>query len=485
MTLFGLDLNASRARAVAGAPGDHALPVALEPPHAEMPLALYQDSGRPQVGTAALRQCRRTPHLVRSGLLPTLAATPDGPTASDMALSLALRELAEVCKRLGGGVIAVPAYLEAGQLERLFFLAECAGLPLLGGLASPLALALAAHAEQGWAGAALVIEVDEHALTVAHVAAVEGQAHLAEVRSVPRLGLRTWRGRLLNAIADRCILQSRRDPRECPEAEQSLFDQLASVWESCGHGRAVTVGLQAGSWYQNVVLQPEDVCAAVALLVRLTVEQVAEAFATTQAEATPGALFLSATAGRLPGLLAALHARFGLDGPKKDQRTVPGATEDFGEGLLEIEEAALPLTLQVLGPDAVGRAAHRLAADFVRGDLPRGYLQVSAPLPLPQSAEAGPARLQYQGEEYLVDRDPFTLGRQSSCDLVFDASAYPAVAPRHCEIIHAGQGYTVWDRSRSGTLINERPVQQSAALQPGDSLRLGPDGPLLRFLGQA
>ena len=39
-------------------------------------------------------------------------------------------------------------------------------------------------------------------------------------------------------------------------------------------------------------------------------------------------------------------------------------------------------------------------------------------------------------------------------------------------------------RLRYGTLINDRPVQHQSALQPGDWIRLGPNGPVLRFLGQ-
>jgi hypothetical protein len=43
----------------------------------------------------------------------------------------------------------------------------------------------------------------------------------------------------------------------------------------------------------------------------------------------------------------------------------------------------------------------------------------------------------------------------------------------------------LFDRSREGTLINDAPVEGSALLRAGDWIRLGPDGPLLRFLGQS
>jgi pSer/pThr/pTyr-binding forkhead associated (FHA) protein len=78
----------------------------------------------------------------------------------------------------------------------------------------------------------------------------------------------------------------------------------------------------------------------------------------------------------------------------------------------------------------------------------------------------------------------FTLGRQPGCDLVFDGSLHPEVAPRHCEIVFDHQTYLLRDRSRAGTFVNERPVQQQVRLHPGDWIRLGPDGPLVRFLGQ-
>jgi pSer/pThr/pTyr-binding forkhead associated (FHA) protein len=59
------------------------------------------------------------------------------------------------------------------------------------------------------------------------------------------------------------------------------------------------------------------------------------------------------------------------------------------------------------------------------------------------------------------------------------------VSARHCEILCERRGFSLRDRSRNGTWINDRPVSQQAPLNPGDWIRLGPDGPLLRFLGRA
>jgi pSer/pThr/pTyr-binding forkhead associated (FHA) protein len=40
------------------------------------------------------------------------------------------------------------------------------------------------------------------------------------------------------------------------------------------------------------------------------------------------------------------------------------------------------------------------------------------------------------------------------------------------------------DHSRNGTLVNDRPVIGELPLRAGDWIRLGPAGPLIRFLGK-
>jgi hypothetical protein len=159
------------------------------------------------------------------------------------------------------------------------------------------------------------------------------------------------------------------------------------------------------------------------------------------------------------------------------------ATDDFGENLL-LAHPGETGSVTVLAADAVARTAHALASCFLRGDLPRGHLDTVAPLLPPQREEVGPARLHFRGRDYLLSGLVFTLGRQPGCDLVFDGGLHPEVAPRHCEIVFDHQTYLLRDRSRAGTFVNERPVQQQVRLHPGDWIRLGPDGPLVRFLGQ-
>jgi pSer/pThr/pTyr-binding forkhead associated (FHA) protein len=107
-----------------------------------------------------------------------------------------------------------------------------------------------------------------------------------------------------------------------------------------------------------------------------------------------------------------------------------------------------------------------------------------APLPMPQPHDAGPARLQYQGQDFVLRARSIVLGRHTDCDLVFDRARYPHVSPHHCEIVYDPSVYVLRDLSREGTWVNDRPVSDPVQLRPGDWIRLGPGGPVLRFLGQ-
>jgi hypothetical protein len=479
MTLLGLDLNATRARAAAGAAGEFPRAVPLDAPHVALPLAVSLAGGCPELGAFALRQCRRWPHLTRTGFL----ATPRGAERDEGALVLVLERLARVARGRGSAAVAVPAYLATDQVGRLLALAGKAGLDLSGAVAAPLALALTAHAERPWFGTALALDADDHALTVAALAAADGQAHLLEARTLPGLGLRAWRERLLNALADRCILQSRRDPRDTPAAEQALFDQLDEVLGACRHRRGARVTLETGAWFQELLLEPDDARAFCAPLARQALAAVADAFLDPWPWGAPATVLVSADAARLPGLVEGVRAALDRWRAMAREAVEPlDPPEDFGEGLLDEDDETAPIV--VLAADAAARAAHGLAAHFAGEELPPGYLDTAAPLPLALPVEAGPTRLRYRGEEFPLDRPRFALGRQPACDLVFDGEAFPMVAPRHCEIVRADGALTLWARGRTGTLVNECAVRQSVALRPGDTIRLGREGPLLRLLGR-
>jgi hypothetical protein len=492
MTLLALDLNATRARAVSGPPGGFPLPRPLDPPALELPLIVSLEQKKPEVGVAGLHLCRQKPFAVCQDFLAHLGTTgPEtrkwkyGPHCLESAEALALvfQRLGPACADGSGVLLSLPTYLTDGQAALVSSVAKKAGLRILGSVPGALALALAAHADQAWFHSVLVVDIDDHALTLSIVAAEHDLATVLETQTLPHLGLRVWKDRLLNSLADRCVRQSRRDPRESPLAEQALYEQLDEVLDACREGRMTQISLQGKQWYISLVIHPDEALAFCGGLVHQTMMEI-EALWHAPWRGAPAGVLLSATAGRLPGLVPSLQICLDewlavAGGPKSG---TDDGVEDFGEDLLSDGGGATNLV--VLSADAPARAAHVLAGQIGRGDLPAGHLGKSAPLPLPQPADAGPPRLAYQGQEYLLNQPAFVLGRQRGCNLVFDGDVYLSVSARHCEIVFDRRSFTLFDRSREGTWVNDSPVAGSVPLHPGDSIRLGPEGPVLRFLGQ-
>src|SRR5262245_43384455 len=133
MTLVGLDLNATRARAVAGQADALPQPLLLEAEHGDLPLALSLEGRHPQVGRAGMGLCRRLPHLACVDFLAALGE-PRTWTAgrhrldAARALTLVLERLQPACAQAKGVVLALPPYLTRAQVGLLLPLATKARL---------------------------------------------------------------------------------------------------------------------------------------------------------------------------------------------------------------------------------------------------------------------------------------------------------------------------------------------------------------------
>lgn len=507
MTRFSFDLNATRVRAVQGSRDDQPASFPLEPPRDELPLAVSLEGRTPQVGTPGLLLAHERPHLVCRGFLPQLGCRPAAhiPIDPQRALRLVLEKLCGDCRPRQESAISLPPYLDLSQVKIVAETARQAKLPLCGTVSEPLAVALGAQAVFPWSGSAVVIDVDDHALWISVLREADGRAAHEQTYLYARLGLKDWKARLLNALADCCIFQSRRDPRQFPAAEKALALQLELVMESCVQNRPAQVSFQTANWYQNLLLQPEETEAFCAALVRPVLRDVQALFRGAWPGPSPSVVFLTAQAAMLPGLAVGLEDLldrwFHLSGggrvanPSHETpvRTAPaflGAAppdlEDFGANLLDDEEdapAGQP-RLVILPPDAAARGAYSVLSAIHNGALEPGHHDSAAPLPEPASVDAGPARLHFQGRDYLLTDRNFTLGRRDDCDLVLDRKRFPNVSPWHCEIVYDPRRYFLKDLSREGTWLNDRPVTQLVMLQPGDRIRLGPDGPVIRYFGR-
>jgi hypothetical protein len=363
MTLIGLDLNATRACAVAG-PAQAPRPLALDRDVPELPLAISLEGRTPVVGRAGLALCRCLPHLACTGFLPHLDTSRqwiagrhclDATAALGLVLERlepALQARGKVLKARPGLVVAAPSYLSGAQLGVLTGLIEKARWSLLGSVATPLALAVAAWRERAWSGGAILVDVDDHALTWTVVAEARGQAQLLGERVLTNLHLQAWKGCLVDAVSDRCVRHSRRDPRDSAAAEQMLYDQLDDVLEVCARGQMVEVVIQAAQWGQNLILRPEELAGATGPLRHDAVGQMLDLVASIPARGSIRAVCFTTAAAVLPGLVAEVEANVG------------------GR-----------VAVVALGAESAARGAHELAACFQRGELPAGHLDFTAPLP--------------------------------------------------------------------------------------------------------
>jgi hypothetical protein len=493
MSVVGMEISGTRVCAVLGEIGAYPLALPLEPPAQELPLALSLEKSTLEIGAPAMRLQRHRPHLVCQGFLAHLGDPHKTWSAgrhkldARQALAHVWQRLEPMCRRARVVSATLPCYLGAPQAELVRSLAEQARVPLLGTVSASVAAALAGYAEQAWIGCVLVIDVDDQALTLALIKAVEGSAQVLEQRTLPQLGLRAWKDRLLNALSDCCVLQSRRDPRDAPLAEQALYEQLDNLLEAGCQGRHLHLGIQATSWYQNLLIQPEQTIAFCHQLIRRLLTEIESLVEGLGPDEMPTSVLLTHAAGRLPALVTVLRQMV------EGWRNKPGVLgrpltrlhdEDFGEDLMRETGGEHP-SVAVLSADALARAAHGVGAWLLHGDLPPGHLEGAAPLPLPQPVEAGPPRLHFQGQEYVLEAQTFSLGSHVGCHLVIDGQTHPGVAGRHCDILHDRRAYVLHNRSQGGTLVNDSPVVGSVVLHSGDWIRLGSHGPMIRFLGQA
>lgn len=360
MSLLCLDLNAGRARALCGPTGSPR-PVMLDDRGRDLPLALSLEGRHPEVGQAGADLCRRLPHLACVDFLTQLGKAKTWTCGrhkltAAKALGLVLERVRPLCAGVKGVVLVLPPYLTRTQVGQV---AEVVGEvrlpPLVGSVSAPLAAAWAAHAQQPWCGLALVVDVDEHALTWTALAADEPdsprQLRIVVQQSLPALSLVKWKEHALDGIAERCIRQSRRDPRESAEAEQGLWGQFDAAFDTAARSQPVELVIQAPHWYQNLLLRAPDLAAFCQTLAVKTVRGMNDLQAKVQADGPPALVVMTAAAARLPGLLPALEQH------TSEQTTV------------------LPLSA-----DNVLRAGHELAAGWLAQATPCGHHDVALKL---------------------------------------------------------------------------------------------------------
>ncbi len=377
----GIDLTASRARAEGV--GGKSRPLVLDDPDVELLLSVSGERRTAEVGRAGLALCRKLPHLVCSNFLPSLGQSREWRVGrhaliAEAALGLVFDKLrAPVTAETDAIALALPVYLGPAQVTRVGVTAGRSKLPLKGTAVSALALAAnrapallgskppapePTDAADDWVVplrpttggpcSVLVIDADEFA-TFAAIVSVEPES----VRTVgsavwTRLAVKAWKDRLVDAVSDRCVRLCRRDPRDSAEAEQALFEQLDDALDRTRAGQRISLCVRTAHWFQDVVQQPEEFEAHCSALARLAGDSVRDFTNGIGLAEPPRAVWLTDAAGRLPGLMRAVHAN------------TPEGT-----------------AVEVLPPNAVACAAAALVPRWLAGELPRAHLDSVIPLP--------------------------------------------------------------------------------------------------------
>ncbi len=374
MTLIGLDLNSSRARAVQGAHRGNAQPLALEDRRADLTMALALDGRSPVVGRSALRICRTEPHEACLDFLPHIGRPHKWigdrhHLDAGQALSHCFAHLrARFGKADPSITLAVPTYLTNDQQALISTLALESRLRVPALVSAPLAAVLSARQLLPWSGMVLVLDADSHALTWSLVELGNDKARLIATNPVAKIGSTAWLARLLDQIAQRSIQTTRRDPRESGEAEQGLYDQLRYFLERGFPEGRIDLSLQMGTWSQLLMIPSREIADFCVPLARRALAEL-QAMLRTPRQAPIVAVLVTQDAARLPGLLTTIEPEM--------RRLVDVGAPPPGEFDIDLNAEGLDTSqIQVLPANALANGAHDVAIQVQRGELGRGFLEI-------------------------------------------------------------------------------------------------------------
>lgn len=376
----GIDLTSSRARAVAVAADVHR-PLALDTLAEDLLMFIALDRRAPEVGHLGYAHCRKTPHAVCSNFLPMIGQSREwkcgrNTLTAESALELALIKLRDsVAAESEATVLALPAYLSPAQIGKLVASTAKVKFPIKGTAVGALAVVAdrAASLLTGrpvapevpppdWVvpmrpnstgpGSVVVVDADEYALSATVMSVERDRVRMRGSAAWPRFALKSWKDRLLDSVADRCVRLCRRDPRDSADAEQAIFEQLDDSLDRAQAGQRVSLTVRTDKWFQDVIQQPDELETYCAALARGAAESVRELVGSLGLATPPRAAWLTHEAGRLPGLARALH--------------------------LNTHEGT---AVEVLPPGAIAQAAAGLVPRWRAAELPRAHLDMVVPLP--------------------------------------------------------------------------------------------------------
>ncbi len=375
--LVGIDMTSTRVRALAVA-GGHSNLIPLDSSIDELFLFINLEPRIPEIGLSGHRIIRKHPHLVCTNFLPQLGQTREWRGSRvrltpESALQTAFEKIrGPITAETDGGVLTLPSYLIASQIKSVREIAARSKIPFTGTASAPMAIAshrarqilnppsvpdentskessswiVPIRPQSAGPGDVMIIDVDDYALSATAINIQQKEVRLTSRAVWPRLSLKLWKDRLIDALSDRCVRLCRRDPRDSAAAEQALYEQLDSSMERSRQGRTVTLTVRSEKWYQDLVQQPLDFEEYCAGLIGSFSSHFSEFMTNSCQSAPPRAIWLTDAAANLPGLGSAV---FQLSSENTE--------------------------VSVLPPDAAAEAAAALHAHWMADRLPRVHLE--------------------------------------------------------------------------------------------------------------
>lgn len=412
----------------------------------------FLDRDRLATGNEALANARVHPRSIQHRFWKQLGTEPlaDRRFSHLSPADLASAQLEQMWSAAGGAaelVLAVPAYLNAGDLGLLLGIASELQLPVV----AMVDAAVAATRREYVNAVPVHIDFGLHAAMLARLSQ-HGQAQLERVEVIDDCGVYALYDAWLNAVAEEFVQQSRFDPLYDAETEQLLLNKLPG-WLAEAAGRE-TVSLQLE--YRGVLHRAEIESLALVGAAAPFYQRIASKLrALFQADETP-AIQVTDRVARLPGLADMLKARVG--------------GEVFG-----------------LEPGATARGALARCRDVARPGSPVGLRRQlpwdQAPVEVERDEGAAvsggvPTHLLFRHTAWRIDHAPLVIGSQPADGeraLVL-GSDMPGVSRRHCSVSGRNGQCVLEDHSRYGTFLNGHRIEGSTVLRIGDSVRIGSPG---------
>ena len=401
-------------------------------------------------GAAAFNEARLKPRRIHNAFWSDLQTVPltDQRFQHLSAADIVSRQLEQVWQNVSGDgvVVAVPAYMNAGNLSLLLGIAAELRIPVAG-----MVDAAVAATRREYDGAVPVnVDLSLHSalltrLVQTDVAAVD-RSEVIEGCGVIAL-FETW----IAQIAEAFVQQSRFDPLHTAETEQMLQDRLPDWLARASSAESVQMQIEYRGISHAAEIESLELVATAAPIYHRIVSNLRALY---RADETP-ALQLSDRAARMPGLADLLTARVG------------------GE-------------IYLLEAGATGRGLLSRCRDMRAGDtavslvrkLPWDQSPIAAKVAGEQQQTGQPTHVLFDNRAYAIGADALVLGSQPDAgqrriDLRRDM---PGVSRQHCALQLENGQCIVRDFSRYGTFLNGHRIDGSAVLQVGDLVRLGTPG---------